>query len=485
MGGRRTGTRSRVGVGPRSRVRVLAGGARVLAGGLALVAGVALGGCGTSSAPRPAPAHSPDLVVAASPSPAVPTGPGDWITYHHDIARSGVAPALAPLGRLGTAWTARLDGAVYGQPLVLGDTVLAATENDTVYALDAGTGATRWSTHVGTPVPLSQLPCGNINPLGITGTMAYDPATGLVFALAETTGGAHTLFGLDARTGQVRLRRAAEPPKGEPAAHQQRGALTVLAGRVYIPYGGLDGDCARYVGAVVGVPTTGDGPLVSYAVPTSREGGIWATGGGVVAGGRLLYPVGNGESTSAYDGSDSILALTPDLALADRFAPPTWSDDNAHDLDLGSMTPAVVGGHVYADGKRGLGYTARVDRMGGVGGQVSQARVCAAYGGPATDRDTVYVPCSDGTRAVRIDAAGRITVAWRAAVHAAGSPVVGGGAVWVPDYDTGVLYALSPATGQVLAQVHVGRMPHFASPTLAGTQAYLGTTDGVVAISGA
>src|SRR4051812_26968237 len=108
---------------------------------------------------------------------------GDWTTYHHDNARSGVAAGLAPLGALSRAWTATLDGAVYGQPLAVGDRIFAATENDTVYALDASTGAVLWSTHVGTPVPRSSLPCGNIDPLGITSTMVYDPATGLLFAL--------------------------------------------------------------------------------------------------------------------------------------------------------------------------------------------------------------------------------------------------------------------------------------------------------------
>src|SRR3569833_28970 len=93
---------------------------------------------------------------------------GDWTTYHHDNARTGLAAGLAPLGALSRDWSATLDGAVYGQPLVIGDRVFAATENDSVYALDAATGAVAWSAHVGTPVRRSSLPCGNIDPLGIT-----------------------------------------------------------------------------------------------------------------------------------------------------------------------------------------------------------------------------------------------------------------------------------------------------------------------------
>src|SRR3954451_7986523 len=314
----------------------------------ALVGVVAAAAGGTGSAPRAAAAAD-----------------GDWTTYHHDNARSGVATGLAPLGTLSRAWSATLDGAVYGQPLAVGDRVFAATENDTVYALDADTGAVAWSTHVGTPMPRSALPCGNIDPLGITSTMVYDPATDLLFALAERTGAEHVLVSIDATSGQVREQRPAEPPMGDRVAHQQRAALNLVGDHVYIAYGGLAGDCGTYIGSVVGLPTSGDAAAVSYAIPTTREGGIWAPGGGVLVGDNLLYAVGNGESSSGeYDGSDSVVALTPQLQLADRFAPSTWAADNAADLDLGSMTPAPVDSYVFTDGKRGVGYTLRADGLG-------------------------------------------------------------------------------------------------------------------------
>jgi polyvinyl alcohol dehydrogenase (cytochrome) len=356
-------------------------------------------------------------------------------------------------------------------------------EHDTVYGLDAPSGRVRWRAHLGTQVPRSDLPCGNIDPLGITSTMAYDSATHLVFALAETTGGRHTLYGIDITTGAVRLHREAEPPRGDRLAHQQRAALTVLGGRVYIAYGGLAGDCAQYIGSVVGVPTTGDAPILSYAIPTTREGGIWAPGGASVHNGRLLYAVGNGESAGGtYDGSDSVIALSPDLALVDRFAPSVWAQDNAADLDLGSMTPAVVGSHVLIAGKRGVGYVLDADHLGNIGGQRSQARVCHAFGGASVVADVVYVPCTDGTRAVRVDQNGGQRVLWRSPMGAPGSPVVGGG-VWMVDYDGGVLFVLDPATGDVRARISIGRAPHFASPTLSAGHAYIGTLTGVTAVS--
>lgn len=422
------------------------------------------------------------LSTCSGPAP----DPADWTTYHHDDSRAGAAPRLAPLGTLAKAWEAALDGAVYGQPLVVGHRVFAATENDTVYALDAASGRVLWTTHVGTPMPQSQLPCGNINPLGITSTMVYDPATGLLFALAETIGGRHVLVSLDAATGTVRQRRPAEPPVGNRVAHQQRGALSLVAGRIYIPYGALDTDCDIYVGSVVALPTTGRSGPVSYHVRTTRKGGgIWSPGGGALVGGRLMYATGNGESTTTYDGGDSVLAFDRDLKLVDRFTPTTWAEDTSSDADLGSMTPVLVGGYVYANGKRGVGYTLKPHHLGGLGSQVGQAYVCPTFGAPAVSGNTAYVPCIDGPRAVTISVNGKITVGWQAVVSGGGSPAIGGGAVWVIDTALGVLSALDPATGVVRQRIPVGNTPRFASPTLARGHAYIGTMTGVVAIAGA
>lgn len=441
----------------------------------------AVAGC---SAPSLAPA-TPPMSSARPPGAAPPAriGPGDWPTYHHDNARTGVAGQLAPLGTLSRAWQARLDGAVYGQPLVIGDKVIAATERDTVYALAAADGHVLWSASLGAPVPRSELPCGNIDPLGITGTPAYDQDTGLVFALAETRGGRHTLAGVDLASGAVVLRRPLPPPRGEEIAHQQRAALTVLDGWVYVAYGGLFGDCGDYVGAVLAAPTTGTGPLRGYTVPTPRQGGIWAPGGGAIHNGQLLYAVGNGESTQDYDHSDAVLALSPQLTLADSFSPAGWAADNADDLDLGSMSPALVGQRVLAAGKNGDGYLLDAARLGGIGGQLTSQPLCRAFGAAAVAGSTVYLPCTDSTRAVNVDPAGGLRPRWRAPVQANGSPVVGGGAVWVTDTAHGILYALDPATGIPHQRIDTGPLPHFASPSLAGNHAYLGTTTGVVAIN--
>ena len=452
-------------------------------GAIALLASLA----GCASAPA---STQPVPTTKTPPTSSQPAGPPEqaaWPTYHRDNGRSGDATDLAPVSTLATAWHAKLDGAVYGQPLVVGSEILAATENDTVYALDQATGQVRWQAHVGTPVPRSDLPCGDVDPLGITGTMAYDTATGRVFALAETTGGQHALFGINAATGAVEVRTAVQPPKGTAIATQQRSALTVANGRVYLAYGGLFGDCGDYIGSVVSTTTSGTNPI-SYAIPTSREGGMWAPGGAVLDGDRLLYSVGNGESTSdAYDGSDSVIALSPDnLSRLDFWAPASWATDNAQDLDLGSSTPVLAGSYVLITGKRPTTYVLDHAHLGGVGGNaVATLNTCRAFGGASVAGSTVYLPCrGSAVQAVSIAANGTPTVAWTAPDGVSGSPTVGGGAVWVVD-PNGTLHALDQATGAERQHLALGAVPHFASPTLVGNQAYVGTLDGVIAVGGA
>jgi len=94
------------------------------------------------------------------------------------------------------------------------------------------------------------------------------------------------------------------------------------------------------------------------------------------------------------------------------------------------------------------------------------------------------VPCLTGLAAVNT-AGNSVTVAWRGPADVWGSPVIGGGAIWVASPDSGVLDELSPATGQVRYQLQVASaLPHFVSPTLSGTLVLVGTLTGVTAVSG-
>ena len=425
------------------------------------------------------------LAVIASALCVTSLAGADWPTDHGDNLRTGFLPSQDRYLSLTAAFTRPLDGAVYGSPILVGANLVVATENNTVYALDPTTGATRWSRHLHTPISRSQLPCGNIDPLGITGTPAYDAATGRIFVVTEsadpTTVARHEIFALDAGTGATEWTRRVEVPGTDPKTQQQRAALAVRGGNVYIAFGGLAGDCGNYKGAVIALATSGALGGRAYVVPTTREAGIWAPGGPVIdAAGHIVVAVGNGESTSgAYDYSDSVTSLNSDMTRHDYFAPTSWASDNAQDLDLGSLTPAFTSnGFILQAGKSGNGYVLRQSNLGGIGGQVSTGPLCRAFGVSAVTGTTVYLPCTDGVTRVEVNANGTFTKKWTAS-GIPGSPVAGNGALYV--LGGGTLYAYS-GNGQRLASISVGSTTRFATPALGQSRVYVGTTTGVTAV---
>jgi hypothetical protein len=449
-----------------------------------------LASCGITPSPsNTPPATTTPLSLPPQLTTATPTVPAltsaDWPTYHRDNSRAGYVAGAADPTRLAQAWNTRLDGAVYAEPLVISGHVLVATENDSMYSLNARTGQVLWRTNVGTPMPLSELPCGNIDPLGITGTPVYDPVTNLVFAVAEIRGPSHMLVGFDASTGIVRVRRLVEPSDGDIRAHQQRAALILSQGMVYVAYGGLDGDCGDYHGWVIASRTDGRGALLSYQVPTQREGGIWAASGPAAdAAGNIYIAVGNGAATGgSWDKTDSVLRLSPTLHYEDGFAPGQWPQDNATDADLGSTGPLLLpGGLVFADGKSGLGYLLHANALGGVGGQAQMASICSAFGGSAALGTRLFVSCTDGVLEVVVGPGSRLTPGWHAPAKINGSPIVAGHTVYSLNLN-GTLYALNSDNGAVIATQFVGATSRFATPTFSDGFIYVGTMAGIVAVT--
>ena len=440
----------------------------------------------TSTATPPAGSSPAARTPTASTPPASPSAGAnstDWRTYHGNVGRTGVsAPMPTAVGTPTVTKAIALDGAVYASPIVAKGLTIVATEHDSVYAFDAA-GNQVWVAHLGTPSPASERPCGNVDPLGITGTPIYDGASGMIFVAPEYSGSPprHELVALTLATGAVKWRTGLDLPGVDPATMQERGALTVAGGRVWVPFGGLAGDCGNYKGRLVGVLVNGTGSPISYTVPTTREAGIWTPPGPTVdSTGRLFVAVGNGASGvgDPYDYSDSVLALNTSAQLVDSFSPTTWASDNDADKDLGSQGPAVVGQWIFQAGKSGTAYVLRRGALGGIGGQVSQASICVSFGGTAVQNNVVYVPCTDGLRAVRIDSTGQLKVLWHAASSITGSPVVGGGRVWALDTSHGVLYGLDPRTGASLGSVSVGAVSRFATPALSGKYALIPTLTG-------
>ena len=412
-----------------------------------------------------------------------------WLTYHGDAARTGVDSSSPARHSVHRAWTSRaLDGAVYAEPLVLGDRVFVATENDSIYALGAKTGRVIWRTHVGRPVPRSALPCGDIDPTGVTGTPAIDEARKTLYAVAFVQPARHELVAIDTSTGHVRFRRPVDPKGADPHVHQQRGALVIANGRVYAPFGGLFGDCGQYHGMVVGRSLDGSGALLAYKVPSQREAGIWAPSGVAADGsGDLLVATGNSSSSSTFDFGNAVIRLSPRLKRVDWFAPRNWRSLNGGDTDLGSIGPAVLRhGLVFQAGKEGVGYLLRLRHLGGIGGAAFTGGVCSggAYGGTAAASSFVYVPCTDGLVAVRVSSGPSFKVAWRAGGFDAGPPIVAGGAVWCVDIGSGRLLAFTLRTGHRVFQASVGGVAHFTSPTATAGRLYVAAEQHVVAFAG-
>jgi len=359
-----------------------------------------------------------------------------------------------------------LDGQVFAEPLLCWGSDLAATENNSVYDINATTGSILWRTHLGSPVLGSSLPCGDIDPSGITGTPVIDVPTRTIYLVAFLSPTQHVLFGLNIDTGSVTSRVVVDPAGAVPDVEQQRGALALAQGIVYVPFGGLDGDCGPYHGWVVGVRTNGTGGLLAYEVPTGRAGGIWASAGiSVAANGNLYVATGNSDATTSFDYGDSVIELSPSLQVVSYFAPTNWAQLNSGDVDLGSVAPTILpSGEVFQIGKEGVGYILSGTDLGGIGAQVYASSVCAgAYAGTAHVGESVLVPCTDGLVKLAVGASS-FSVAWRTASFDAGSPIVTGDIVWAVDISNATLLGFNFSTGQLVFSFSLGSVDHFITP---------------------
>ena len=389
-------------------------------------------------------------------------------SYHNDPARDGVftAPGLswraASSLHVDDGFRGAVNGAVYAQPLywrppgAARGLLIVATEEDEVDALDADTGRTVWRARLGRPVPLAQLPCGDIDPLGITGTPVIDAAQGAVYldAMVDQNGTAqHLLFGLRLSDGKIlpgwplNVQQALRGRNFAPAVQNQRGALALLGHRLFVAYGGQFGDCGDYHGTVLGLATDPPHVLAAWATRGSK-GGIWAPGGISEADGALFFATGNTDTGANWADGEGVFRLSPDLARnADAhafFVPGNWKTLDDEDLDISGVAPLpfdLPGGarRLLALGKDGDADLLDRDNLGGFNGQIASLHVANSeiITGPAAFPDGASETmvfqarnalCPDGTFSGGLTAlavsATAIRPLWCAPLRGRGAPIV-------------------------------------------------------------
>ncbi|HEV3267618.1 MAG TPA: PQQ-binding-like beta-propeller repeat protein [Acidimicrobiales bacterium] len=417
----------------------------------------------------------------SSGAPASASSASSWTVYHGDVAGSGVSTSLRSVDTSKRAWTSpTLNGQIFGEPLVYAGRVYVATESDMIYALSTANGSVAWSRHVGSAVPSSRLPCGDISPsVGITGTPVIDPSRNEIFVVAaEIVNGSpvHELVGLSTTSGALEIHEHVDPRGADPSALLERSALSLDVGRVVFAFGGNYGDCGSYRGRVVSVRETGSTPSFFTVDANSgdSQGAVWMGGAAPIvdARGNVWVSAGNGSVHSSgqpYDDSDSVLELSASLRLKQYFAPSSWADDNASDRDMSTAPALLSDGQVVAAGKSPTVYLLNGSRLGGIGKEeASVSGVCGndIDGGSAVVGMTVYLPCLNGPVALRVTSSPpALTVLWQASVGG-GPAIVAAGMVWTIGQD-GVLYGLDASTGHVRQQASIGAPAnHFPTPSV-------------------
>jgi PQQ-like domain len=469
----------------------------IAAGGLTAALGLSACSTATSGTGSHTRGGSRATTSTSATSTTAAASSSDWTTYGGDFARSS-ADTTDPQRRNAPteAWKSEaLDGQVYGEPLVYHDAVYVGTQNDTVYAFSATTGAPLWTPdHLATPAPASALPCGDISPTaGIVSTMVIDPTSGVLFASAETSGNAgvgHLLFAIDSATGKVLWSKDVDQ-SWDASAQLQRAALAISNGDVLLGFGGNYGDCGDYNGWVIGVPETGNGALVRYRVPTAREGAVWAPGGiSVDSSGDIYVATGNGSATDgqSFDHGNAVIELSPTLAELQYFAPRNWAQLNETDADLGSTAPVLLSdGQVFIVGKGGTGYLLNASRLGGVGGQLASLGACGSIGASAYMSSDLYVVCNDEGRIVQVAIGPGDSLhagwTWSSPRGGASSPTIAGGVLWSIDLGASTMYGVNLATGATSYTVplDVGQLEHFEAPSAALGMLFVAGPGGVEA----
>ncbi len=457
------------------------------------------------------------------------------VTYHNASDRHGVytmpgltLAAAATMHEDGS-FHASVPGHVYAQPLFWHPAggralVIVATESNAVTALDAATGSTVWTTQLGAPVALSDLPCGNIDPEGITGTPVIDARTGILYldALTNTKAGPRQLvaaLSLDNGAAvhgwplDVQAELGRRSVHFDSRAQGARSALQLVDGNLYVSYGGKFGDCGDYRGTVVQIDTS-SAKLSAVWQTRAKGGGIWAQGGAASDGQSLFVTTGNTFGANDFGDGEAIVRLKPGLAhspsAADFFAPSNWKVLDDDDADLGGTEalPFHIGAakRVIAFGKDGNAYLVDGDHLGGIDGALAVAKE-SEYGiitAPAileTPIAAMIVFASRGgcgannVTMLRVTAAQSppISTLWCGAFRGRGAPIItttdgaSNAIVWAVGAEgDNLLHGFNAANGQVIfagGGAPMTGLHHFQTPIAAEGRLYVAADDRVYAFA--
>jgi hypothetical protein len=409
------------------------------------------------------------VVVAAVLLAAVPASGAVNVTEHHNHdSRDGlyIDPAFTPAAaanlKRDTNFNGTITGNVYAQPLYIEGgpggraMIIAVTESDNVYALDAANGSVIWQRNVGVPVPLSKLPCGDIDPLGITGTPVVDLPSRTLFFDAMTTPDngttkKHLIYAMNVDTGttnsgwpvDVNATAKSGSTVFTSVTQNERGALAVVGTNVYVPYGGHAGDCGTYYGWLVGVPLTQPTNVMAWATPATG-GGAWSVGGVASDGVNPFIATGNTFGASVWSGGEAIIRFRTGPVFSaltnDYWAPTNWITLDNNDTDIGGSGALIVdvpgatpSKLVVSLGKDGNAYLLNRTNLGGVSvplakAHISSSTIIQAAATYQTAQGTYVVCCGDSTSliAFRITPTSppAISGVWTNSENGRGSPFV-------------------------------------------------------------
>jgi hypothetical protein len=235
------------------------------------------------------------------------------------------------------------------------------------------------------------VPCGNVFPTGITSTPVIDGASRTIYVaggIGDKNGiMRHVVDAIDAETGLEKpgwpVNVSAMTGPGNVAfptmAQNQRSALSLVNGILYVAYGGHGGDCGTYRGWVIAINAAMPSQAAAWATGGIGEA-IWTAGGMASTGDGVFAVTGNSiVGIATHADSEEVVHVTG-MAQVNRttgtFYPGTWRSMDGVDADFGSSSPVAVslGAQtvIAAVTKNGQFFLLDPANLGGMDGQLAK-----------------------------------------------------------------------------------------------------------------